>query len=450
MRKTSGLILDVYDDVDGALLRSMFPTPSEVPELVKSAQHLSEVGADLPDDLYALVLVDEGTTLRKFACHDPGNTALSVLYFLKTAEQLPENARVTAAENLKVACGWYGMEPPEELEKVAFGLNTALTAMQVPATIKSVKAGVKTNMAGIRANEARGGIATSLDQMVGKHAEASGTSLMPISAASKKRETHVVKSANSETVLWSGNQPDERKNIEKLPQATVMSPHVDVTGQEPPKVVHKEAAFYALGDRYPLDDYRQVKTASAYFDAYHQEMPHFDRHEFAVKLARRARALDIPLSKEASAYSHETYADDAQLNAGIACRESLLQGEEERAVLHKLAARRSLLDPEMYCAALDVFDKVAGLDQWYGAYVMDPVLSTFGEKVASDWSEVIENNVVTEKGLHTVAQQRKSELAKLFGDDFAKEFSEDPVGIFKSMPITQKKMLATMATQAQA
>ena len=120
MNKLSGLVLDIRDDHEGEVLRSIFPTPESLPDLVKTAQKITpELDEKLPDDLFALVLHDGDTTLRKYACIDAGNTALSVEYFMKTAHKLPENAQKVAAANLCTACGWYGIEPPEELEKVA-------------------------------------------------------------------------------------------------------------------------------------------------------------------------------------------------------------------------------------------------------------------------------------------------------------------------------------------
>jgi len=71
----------------------------------------------LPDDAYALVLVNGDQVMKKFATIDSGNTALSVMYFLKTAHKLPEEAQKVAAQNLVAACGWYGLDAPELLKE---------------------------------------------------------------------------------------------------------------------------------------------------------------------------------------------------------------------------------------------------------------------------------------------------------------------------------------------
>ena len=148
MDKLSGLVLDPSDDYDGGVLRSIYSTLEEVPELVKHAELLSpERRQSLPDDIFALVLEDGDTELRKFACIDAGNTALNVEYFLKVAHKLPQEAQQVGAQNLCEACGWYDLEPPETLQKLAIGVGTALNlALVGPGAVKGAKTGIRRNM----------------------------------------------------------------------------------------------------------------------------------------------------------------------------------------------------------------------------------------------------------------------------------------------------------------
>jgi hypothetical protein len=121
MEKLSGLVLDVFDDPAGEVLKGIFPTYDDVPEVIKTAMPTDSVQlSQLPDDVFALVLHDDdNVVLRKYACIDEGNTCLHVEYFLKTAGKLPIEAQQVAAENLLTACGWYNIDPPEELQKIA-------------------------------------------------------------------------------------------------------------------------------------------------------------------------------------------------------------------------------------------------------------------------------------------------------------------------------------------
>lgn len=155
MEKLSGLVLDVYDDVGGEVIRGIFPTAASLPDMVKKAHRLTPAERDqLPDDLFALVLVDGDTILRKLACVDAGNTALSVEYFLKTAHKLPASAQKQTAENLVKACSWYGIESPAALQKIALGLNTMLTVASLPSVVKGTAGEVKRGKAAAQASGA--------------------------------------------------------------------------------------------------------------------------------------------------------------------------------------------------------------------------------------------------------------------------------------------------------
>jgi len=156
MEKLSGLILDFYDDKNCEIALPL----ERLSDLTKEAHALTaEEHARLPDDLYALVLMDGDVTLRKFACVDPGNTAVSVEYFLKTAYKLPVEAQKVAAANLMTACSWYGIEPPEELQKLAlpWGLMSMLPGPV--GKVSGVVSGAQT--AGQIARDAGAGVAAT-------------------------------------------------------------------------------------------------------------------------------------------------------------------------------------------------------------------------------------------------------------------------------------------------
>ena len=101
MEKISGLILDAHDDAQGSVMKNLYPTLEDIPDLVKTAAPLSAEQRDaLPDDAFALVLHNGDTSLRKYACIDAGNTALNIGYFLSTYHKLPvEAVKVAAASH---------------------------------------------------------------------------------------------------------------------------------------------------------------------------------------------------------------------------------------------------------------------------------------------------------------------------------------------------------------
>lgn len=288
--RTSGLVLDVYDDVHGDTMRRLYSSLEDVPELMKTAQNLSgEDREKLPDDAFALVLVNGEERLRKYACVDQGNTALSVMYFLENGHKLPPEAQKVAAKNLVTACGWYDIVPPEPLQKVAFmggmlanavksnPVGTALTAIAAPSIVKGTRDSIRSNLSRVHAGEAMGEVAGGLHALSNKVAELSGTSAMPASANPASKP-----STRAATVQKTAH----------------LEPVIEVTSRERAWVeTEKKASRYAIPSlqRYPLDSYAHVKQAAAYFEEYHMRFEPELAKEYAENLTKRASELNVEL-----------------------------------------------------------------------------------------------------------------------------------------------------------
>lgn len=475
--QTTGLVLDLYDDPSD--LRRIFPSVDVIPETVKTAQVLSpEVRDALPDDVFALVLMNGGDRLRKYACVDAGTTELNVGYFFMHGHKLPVEAQKLAAANLKVACEMYGVEISEELEKVALGLGTVLTAVTAPSQIKGAVRSTGNNLAATRA--AGGQILTphnqaAMGQML-KSADITGTSLMPsqppgdLSTASMRgrpgtSNTSVMKSASTGHLVdgHRGDVPPELETTrgaageqyDSAPQAPVKSlqPHIGVMNKEPPTLLkEKSAQRYAVNGVFPLDSYAQVKAAAAYFDANSNLMDPEMRREFASNMVPRATELGIGFSKLAAAYGSSTFAADEHIRVGHDMRMPHLL-EKQAAVLDALYEHRVELGPELFCETLGEFDKLAEIDHLYDHAILDPFASTFGvQKLAADEGEtwVSGNDYVTSRQIANYSVTAGITLADDYGPDFKKEFMKDPWGIFMSLPLEQKRRMARAATDNSA
>ena len=486
--QTSGLVLDVYDDFGGAVMRELYPDFGDIPEQVKEAHVVTaEDRVRLPDDDFALVFINNGEKLRKYACIDKGNTFLSVQYFLKNAHKLPAEAQRITAENLKVACAWYDIAVPEPLEKIAGMLGTAMTALTAVPIARGTSQAIHENLA---ANHALGGGLVSgqqRDALLGrKTAEVTGTVLAPNqgpgdpSAGIKGSKTVVQKTATIGRLVPKGHGPDVQPDLvhppthaqpPKHPQARQMHPTVDVSGQEPPRrLVEKKAEFFALPEqkKYPLDSYAQVKAASAYFDEYAGHMAPVTRHQYAVNLVKRAGAMAISVSDRARKYGAEDFAPEFEIKAAFDARRIEVQhdedalkllGEVEKVARFRMWKEASAETPTA-CTADEVvvllaeFDKVAGLDHHYDRGIPDPYYSIYGfEKNAKDddpeYSETIGNDTVTEADLRRLSRIGAFGVKSTFGMEFQEEFLKDPVGMFKSVPLAQKKMLMRLANSTQ-
>lgn len=486
--QTSGLVLDVYDDHDGSVLRELYPNYDDIPSTVKEAQVLSpEERRTLPDDVFALVLLNNGESLRKYACIDEGGTKLAVDYFLKTAYKLPVEAQRVAAQNLKTACGWYGLEVSEKLASLA---GTALTAMTAVPAIKGTAAGIKGNMAAVRGHEAAGAGLVTPAMMKG--AEASGTPLMPNQPPNpalpamppktviNKTATigHLVKAEHAHHGGEKSVEPDvvhppTHEQKPKLPQAGHLSPTVDVSNFAPPvRMREKKASVFAMPSvsKYPLDSYDQVKTADAWFGQYANHLTPSQRREFAMNFMKRASELDIRTNNEdLRRYGTSTLASEAEIKAAFDARRLevahnsdalALLGQVEKVARTRIWREADTvveLSPEQICDVIEEFDKVAGINYHYDS-VPDPFYTVFGfDKAAAGkkdnddpaWSDQIANDYVTSEDLHRLAQIGAFSVKTTFGADFQEEFLKDPVGMYQSLPRTQKKMLIRMANSTQ-
>jgi len=109
-------VLDIADDF-GALLRATV-APAQLGDLVKTAAW-REPGAMRPRD-YALILIDtDGKEHGKYACHDPGNVLVSMLYLQHAQPHLNPAAVKTAAATLSSLARDWGLQVPVEIQKLA-------------------------------------------------------------------------------------------------------------------------------------------------------------------------------------------------------------------------------------------------------------------------------------------------------------------------------------------
>lgn len=470
--QTSGLKLDFYDDEGGVQLREIYPTADALPGHTKTASVLDRQAREqLPDDVFALVLHAGDTTLRKFACFDGGNTALSVGYFLHNAHKLPEEAQKLAASNLLTACGWYAIEPPEDLRKIASGqaiklagitgaiarhaaanpVSTAMTAITAPSLVKGVTQEVVRNEQALHAAQQMTGSSVVTPEQLHhmKHAEVTGTSDMPVSRDSNKpyeRPMAVVKKTGE---ALATNEQVKDKAPDKAPK---FNPHIDVTGKTASALqVPQYCTRFALEGKYPLDSYEQVKQAEAYFQNHCVRFSPEQRHDYCANLVKRASELGLDLSCDIRKYGSQQYAPPEEIEMALSMRRNVLQDDTAIELLDKVAAAREELPPLAFAEVLAEFDKVAGLDRLWDEWIFDPFYSTFGttEKTAaeqaSEFVDAVGNAHITGDQLKAVAKTKREALRSIFGADFCDEFCKEPISIYSSLPREQKLMVINLA-----
>jgi hypothetical protein len=412
-------MLDFYDDPTGSVLKKKVPTANAIPEFIKTAERLTRGEMEkLPDDVFALVMLDGDSKMRKYACVDKGNTALSVIYFMENKDFLPEEAQKVAAANLCTACGWYDMLPPDELMLMAGMEKMALVgALMGAATMASgVAEGHKKQQA--RKQMLAAGVPGS---QVMKAGELSGSEPMPY-----------------------GQDPEK---------TSALNPYVDVAGKKPPvKVEHETGSRFALvkeGEaHYPIDTAQQVQRAFSYFDRYMDRFTPAERHQYCVKVASRAGELGLRVPKLIEKYGAMTLAPDAHV--AIYTRQRLFrEGTGEHSLLEEMKTKCAAVKPEVLAVALENFDRQTDLDQMWDNGIPDPYFSVFGKVAEAQYSFVHGNDVINEERLKRCARECKENIEELFGEDVAEEFSKNPVQIFDSLPLDSKRIIMRIGQQVE-
>lgn len=499
MHKYSGVVLDYYDD-KGATLKALFPTAEALPDAIKtgSIQPLES----LPDEAFALVALDEGHVLKKFACVDEGTTAMSTIYFLQHGSKLPEDAVKAAAENLVYACLDNGLVPPVPLLKKAGKVRSGLE--RVGGAIKNW-----------RARRAAGG--TVPGRYVDKTLKQSGKSFRGEIGQTGKQVEKIVEDLGSMgrgeidkfkgqfggyasgavkrvatgaatgTATGAAGGATQGDTVGGARRGLIAGAigggagrafsrragpaaggailggaggalfgrdkkPVDISGQEAkPKVMKKAAEHYALQlpdgrQNFPIDSWDQVKQAEVYWLENNKLMDPPIRREYAVKLASRAKEMCCPLNQDISFRGSSTFGPSGHVKVAMEYRK--LVSSDHGEFLDELFEKRADLGPELFSEVLRKFDTENGLDTLWSSRVPDPWSSTFGiDKTAGYvWEDAADR--VSEEQLRNLAINKKELLKKTFTEDMTSGFCKNPVSVFKSMPLPEKRILSRMAADS--
>jgi hypothetical protein len=495
MFKLAGVTLDYYDD-QGETLKAIFPTPDALPDMIKSANVRPK--EKLANEAFALIMLDQGHVFRKYACADPGTTAMSTIYFMEHGDKLPEEAQKTAAANLVAACLQHNIMPPAEMTKVADmipgGKADEMTDSDFPK--KQMEMGQKVEMehtddpkkareisrdhleefsdyyTRLHKMEQEGGKAKEaalpsrlrrLANRVGSPAQIRSELKMeglPDSVVSRIT-AHKYGKGVGKALRTSGERAGDfqfamgkRYRLLGRKQEKLASV-VDVTGKKPaPRVVHTRPTdenLYAvkLADgslHYPIDTWDRIKTAEAYFQDERIRMDPEVRRQYAVKLARQSYFMGYPLDRDIVELGALSYHNDGHLKHASEMRKAVFpSGSHEHEFLDEIFEKRAEIQPEVYAECLKRFDMMNGLDQGWDHVILDPWASTFGVKTAAvAWEDGADR--VTEEELINLARNNSGHLEGQFTEYFTLEFIKDPITLFNSMPDPQKRILARMAS----
>lgn len=495
--RTAGIILDVYDDPQGRVLREKL-AGAALPEKLASACLLDAADLEqLPDRLFGLVGQNNGEVLRKYAMHDEAHVTTSIIYFMECGRRLlPEDASIKVAGNLTNACAWYGIDPPDELVKEALGVMRLGMGALGAAELKNVakESGTKRQAfqedfrrAQYTGKTASGNIIDLTANDESEIVSSSGSvDAVPghVQRVLVKRDQHDATTTKLDNQIEQKTeqvQPYEKtadltgteimprgilsKSVRSSPTKNVPMPAKvsswrgvdDLTGREAP-VAYKVATYqrFALPHlrAYPLDTPEQVKTAEAYFDENLQLFPLPERRVFAHQTYSRANELGLKVAGRMLDYAGEDYGP--YIDAELLARAQSFEGTGSEAIYEVLAEKRAELDPMVMVQVLLEADVKTGADRSYdrpGTGLRNPYEAVYGSAKVAETQPTTEESFSWVGGSDYVSGFQLSALAasgsKLdhtFGAGFGKSFSADPIGIFKSLPDPQKVILSRLAS----
>lgn len=415
--RLAGITLDLYDDNGADLNLETVKAAGFSPERVEVLSH-TELDA-LPDRLFAMVGTNDGDVVRKYAMHDAPHAVMSMQYFLDHRRSLPEQLWPKIAGNLVNACAWYDLEPPEELVKIAL-LGAALTALDVSNTVGTERTRHKADMANFRAAQASGA----------KIADLQGTTAMSLSGPSKKPTMPTL--SLHKTAGW-----------QHCGELAAM----EVRAEE--KIAENTHYAFPHSQRYPITTVEQVKSASAFFADYANDMPPLERRIFAHSVHLRAEELGVKVAGKIEKYAGNDYGP--HFEGEMAKRMTVFENTPVGPQYREFYEKRAAIEPDVMASSLTLLDQAAfargGHGNFRDAYAAVYEDSTKQAGIGnSPEFEMIrtEDSVVSTDDLQRLAQ-RYTKLDALFGDGFGLKFMADPKKIYLGLPPGQKRILARLA-----
>lgn len=422
-------IFDVYDDPTGEVLKRKFASIREIPPFIKTAACVAPSDS-LPDGSYALVAFDRtGTKMRKFACVDQGNTALSVIYFLEGKNQFSKTAQVKIAQRLVEACVLHKLDVPEILQKLA---ESPEVSASLGGALDRGAGGSPEVAPVIPKGDA------IVDRLVGKE-----TSSRPkAEETSNELAARWVNELNREVKdrsdpMRSWHKDEVQKTASVLRTEELLAPK--------PKKAAANIQFL-LPDRklYPIAGEGEkraemIRLASRYYDDNWKALSPRDRHTYAVNLTKEAEALQIQVSGGLFKYASRSVGPDFRVM--VETRKSLLD-QAWHPVLDEVVKQAST-NPEMLAETLGEFDRASGLDRYWGRSVADPWHSVFHMEKEAEVLYEGPRGPVTEQDLRALlSSPGREKLSGLFGADFVTRFAQEPSESFSALPLPTKQVIA--------
>jgi len=206
---------------------------------------------------------------------------------------------------------------------------------------------------------------------------------------------------------------------------------------------------FACQGKYPINTPDQVKIAVAYFESNHKHFTPDDAFEYCNNVASAAEEHGVKIASEKKINDYiPKYSN--MLKLAVDRRLNLLDGlyeygdkngEAIKLSYRKLLGMKESLEPVEFSKKLAHIDKLSGIDtHWDKGSISNPYVATFKR---------VEKNIVkvgsaTYNRSQLVKVADTDKFAGLFSNDFISSFKESPEEVFNSLPMPEKKLIASI------
>ena len=215
----------------------------------------------------------------------------------------------------------------------------------------------------------------------------------------------------------------------------------------PPVPVHHAMALPSQ-DKYPIDSYRDTMNAVEFFDKHASRFHPRDRREYSRNLTKRANELGIPVTQDLQLYASEAGAPQGQVAGQIQLRMEKTSGDHRQRYalfFQKIAS----VEPGAAAEALAELDRMSGLDDLWDSRLLDPYATMLQEKTAQEYAFHDSHGSISDEDIHKLVGSQQDLIKRALGDDMYSALKEDPVAVFKSLPLQEKRVLMRLKSSEQ-
>jgi len=214
------------------------------------------------------------------------------------------------------------------------------------------------------------------------------------------------------------------------------------------KAASLELGYSTHADNISLEKLFGIENDSTYEvveDAFDDCSPRGKRR---LMLQVKEAGVQEDLPARMTDYARSTVGSDLKLSLDL--RKLVTFDKEASEELDYLFEKSASVEVDSLATLLYDFDIKQGLTHLYGKLLPDPYSSVLGTSIEKTAESP--NNDITEVGgkeytrddLQEYMDSSSNKLEETFGEDFNRQFSEDPVNVFRSLPTTHKQVIAGM------